>query len=64
MKKYYNFETMFYSLKNGLATFLKKSGIRYELSACGTGWHFEILCNAKEVEKVNTWLDENTMTEA
>lgn len=57
MKKYYNFETMFYSLKNGLATFLKKSGIRYELSACGTGWH-------KEVEKVNTWLDENTMTEA
>ena len=63
MRKYYNFETMFRSLKDELVAFLKKSGIRYELSGCGAGWHFEILCNAEEVEKVNTWLDENSITE-
>lgn len=45
MRKYYNFETMFRSLKDELVTFLKKSGIYYELSGCGAGWHFEILCN-------------------
>lgn len=63
MRKYYNFETMFRSLKDELVTFLKKSGIYYELSGCGVGWHFEILCNTEEVEKVNAWLDENTITE-
>jgi len=63
MRKYYNFETMFRSLKDELVTFLKKSGIYYELSGCGDGWHFEILCNTEEVEKVNAWLDENTITE-
>lgn len=63
MRKYYNFETMFHSLKDELVTFLKKSGIYYELSGYGAGWHFEILCNTEEVEKVNAWLDENTITE-
>lgn len=62
-RKYYNFETMFRSLKDELTVFLKKSGIRYELSGCGGGWHFEILCNDSEVEAVNKWLDDNTITE-
>lgn len=61
--KWYNFETMFRSLKDSLCKFLKSQGIRYELSGADAGWHFEILCNAEEVEKVNTWLDENTITE-
>ena len=63
MRRYYNFETMFKSLKDGLVNYLKRFNIRYELSGCGYGWHFEILCNADEVESINTWLDENTITE-
>ena len=63
MRRYYNFETMFKSLKDALVNYLKESKIYYELSGCGCGWHFEILCNADEVESVNAWLDENTITE-
>jgi len=63
MKKYYNFETMFRSLKDELTVFLKNSGIYYELSGCAGGWHFEILCSESDVEKVNKWLDENTINE-
>lgn len=63
MRKYYNFETMFRSLKDELVVFLKNSGIHYELSGFGAEWYFKILCNAEEVEKVNVWLDENTITE-
>ena len=63
MKKWYNFETMFRSLKEDLTAFLKESGIKYEISGCGAGWHFEVLCDTEELEKVNNWLDENTITE-
>jgi len=63
MKKFYNFETMFRSLKDGLTVFLKESGIYYEISGCGKGWHFEIKCNNEELEMVNNWLDANTITE-
>lgn len=60
--KWYNFETMFRSLKDELTAFLKASGIRYELSGAGAGWHFEILTDGNGVEKINRWLDENTIT--
>ena len=63
MKKYRSFETMFRSLKDELCTFLKESGIYYELSGCYSGWHFEVLCNEDEAGKINAWLDENTITE-
>ena len=63
MRKYYNYETNFRILKDEIVTFLKKSGVYYELSGCTARWHFEILCNTEEVEKVNTWLDEHTITE-
>lgn len=59
--KWYNFETMFRSLKDDLTVFLKKSGIRYELSGAAAGWHFEILTDENGVEKINRWLDENTI---
>lgn len=61
-RKYYSFETMFRSLKDELSQFLKESGIYYELSGCFAGWHFEVLCNPSEVEYINNWLDQNTIT--
>lgn len=68
MKKYYSFNTMFSSLKNGLIALLKTNNIYYEISD-GRGpydvamiWHFEILASPADVEKINTWLDANTIT--
>ena len=68
MKKFYNFETMFSSLKNGLIELLKTNNIYYEISD-GRGpydvamvWHFEILAGPADVEKINAWIDENTIT--
>lgn len=63
MRKFYNFETMFKSLKEELTEFLKESGIYYEVSGCEKGYHFEIKCNNEEVEKINNWLDDHTVTE-
>lgn len=60
-KKFYNFETMFRSLKDDLVKFLKESGFYYELSGCFGGWHFEIRLDQSEVEVVNHWLDEHTI---
>lgn len=68
MRKFYGFDTMFTSLKDGLRALLKKHGIYYELSD-GRGcfdtamvWHFEINANDDEVAIINAWLDENTIT--
>ena len=61
MKKYYSFETMFTSLKNELAKFLKENGIYYELSGTTASYHFEILLDSDETQKVNDWLDEHTI---
>ena len=68
MKKYYSFNTMFSSLKNGLIALLKTNNIYYEISD-GRGiydaamiWHFEILAAPADVELINAWIDENTIT--
>jgi len=62
MKKHYkNFETMFISLKEDLSRYLKEYKIYHEISSNGLYYHFEILCNDEEVEKINEWLDENTI---
>ena len=68
MKKFYNFETMFSGLKNGLIELLKTNNIYYEISD-GRGpydaamiWHFEILATPGDGELINTWIDENTIT--
>lgn len=68
MKKYYSFNTMFSSLKNGLIALLKTNNIYYEISD-GRGpydaamiWHFEILATPADVEKINAWIDANTIT--
>ena len=67
MRKFYGFDTMFTSLKDGLRALLKSMGIYYELSD-GRGcfdtamvWHFEINATEGEVEIINAWLDENTI---
>lgn len=61
--KFYSFETMFSSLKEELAAFLKMEEIYYECSGAFGGYHFEIKCSPSDVEKINAWLDENTITE-
>lgn len=60
-KKYYNFETMFISLRDLLREYLHKNNIYYELSANGEYYHFEILASNEECEKVNAFLDGNTV---
>ena len=60
-KKYYNFETMFLSLRDLLREYLHNNNIYYELSAAGAGYHFEILASPEECEKINAFLDNNTI---
>lgn len=43
MKKYYNFDTRFISLRDALRVFLKENNIYYELSGNYSYYHFEIL---------------------
>ena len=62
MRKFYNFETMFFSLANELKAFLNIEGIYAEVSSVGNGYHFEIMANTDEVEMINDWLDANTIT--
>lgn len=55
--KWYNFETSDNRIKEGLRQFLRDNNIYYELSSCFSGVHFEIKCNASQVETVNCFLD-------
>ena len=57
--KYYNFR----SLKDLLCKYLKTNGFYYELSGAAAGWHFEILTDADGAQKINKFLDDNTITE-
>lgn len=61
--KWYNFETLFITLRDGLRRFLHENKIRYELSSCGPGYHFEILTDRDGADMINRWLDANTITE-
>lgn len=60
-KKYYNFETMFISLRDLLREYLHDNKIYYELSKNGQYYHFEILASTEESETVNNFLDNNTV---
>lgn len=59
--KYYNFETMFRSLKDALCKYLKTNGFYYELSGAAAGWHFEILTDPDGAAAINDFLDNNTI---
>lgn len=63
MKKWYNFETAFVTLADGLSAYLKRKGIYYERSGAYGNYHFEILAGDNDVNAVNAFLDENTFTE-
>lgn len=61
--KYYNFQTMFRSLKDILCEYLKNNGFYYELSGAAGGWHFEILTDSDGAEKIKCFLDQHIITE-
>ena len=63
MKKYYNFDTRFITLRDALRAFLHKIGVYYELSGNYSYYHFEILATPSELDKINAWLDTQTITE-
>lgn len=54
--KWYSLETNDRSLRDSLRRELRMAGIRYELSACGEGWHFEVLADKDQVKAVNRFL--------
>lgn len=62
-KKYYNFDTRFISLRDALRAYLHDNGIYYELSGAHSYYHFEILADPVELEKVNAFLDTQIITE-
>jgi hypothetical protein len=63
MKKYYNFDTRFISLRDALREYLHNNNIKYELSGAYSYYHFEILADAAELEKINAFLDMQCITE-
>lgn len=68
-RKYYNFETMFFELADGLKAKCNEMGVKAEVSDGRTWhgdpmlWHFEILANERELRDINTWLDSMTIHE-
>lgn len=63
MKKYYNFETRFISLKQALTDFLKNNNIYFESAGAYSYYHFEILADNNELKKINNFLDTQIITE-
>ena len=63
MKKYYNFDTRFISLRDALRAYLHGIGVYYELSGNYSCYHFEILATPSELEKINAFLDMQVITE-
>ena len=63
MKKYYNFETMFISLRDALRAFLDENNIYYEISGNGAFYHFEILTDPPGANCINNFIDSVTITE-
>lgn len=63
MKKYYNFDTRFISLRDALRSYLQENNIYYELSGNYSYYHFEILASPDELQKVNAFLDTQTIME-
>ena len=59
--KYYNFETMFISLAKKLGDYLHNNNIYFELSKDKQYYHFEILTNEAGANKINDFIDNNTI---
>ena len=54
MKTWKNFETNNPNVKEYLRVWLKLNEIRFEISECFDGWHFEILGNVKM--QIDSWI--------
>lgn len=61
--KYYNFETMFFSLAEKLRDFLDACAdvFDYEISKAGAYYHFEILTDHDGADAINDFLNNNTV---
>ena len=61
--KTYSFETLFRSLKDQLAAFLRDAGIFFEVSGTGAfcGWYFSIRCTPEQAADVSAFLDAVTI---
>lgn len=54
---FYNYETLFISVRDALRNYLHANHIHYELSSCESGYHFEIQLLPAQVPAVNSFLD-------
>lgn len=63
--KYYNFETMFLSLKNELIKFLDacENVLAYEVGRAGSYYHFEILTDHTGAAAINNFIDSVSIRE-
>lgn len=61
--KYYNFFTMFRSLKDLLTEYLKNNNVYYELSGAAAGWNFEIKTDPAGAAAIDKFLDQHIITE-
>jgi hypothetical protein len=61
--KYYNFDTMFISLKNQIVDFLKNNDVYFETSKNGQYYHFEILTDPNGAAIINDFIDSVTICE-
>jgi hypothetical protein len=61
--KYYNFDTMFISLKNQIVDFLKNNDVYFETSKNGQYYHFEILTDPNGAAFINDFIDSVTICE-
>lgn len=62
MRKWYNFETRFVTLRDAMREYLNVNSIKFEVSGNGSYYHFEIYANNAEAEAINNWIDSNSIT--
>lgn len=62
-KRWYNFETMFMSLRDAMSEYLKENNIKYELSKAFQYYHFEIYCDANQANAINDFIDSQSIVE-
>lgn len=63
MEKFYNFETLFISVRDALRGFLKENKIYYELSKAYQFYHFEIKATKTQADMINDFLDSISICE-
>ena len=61
--KFYNFETMFLTLAEGLNKYLQDRGIYREVSGGSGFYHFEIKATPEQAKNINAWIERHTITE-